>query len=253
MLDRPEEYQSMAAVESNHWWFRTLHETCLMAICAESSGMDLRILDAGCGTGGLMAYLKAHGYKNVSGFDLADVAVQKCLSDGLDVWQQDITKLEAFPAKIRFDVIVANDILCYLSNSELAIFFKHIHELLSVEGILIVNVPAFHAFSGMHDLAVGIKQRFTLTDFDKFINEKKYKIIRAKYWPFLLSPLIYSTRLSQRINLKIKKNKKIQSDVKMFHQFINKILLNICKFEQKYLTRFIPFGSSLFFTVRKTK
>ena len=51
----PAEYALMDAVEDRMWWYRALHARLLDALA------DVRgdVLDAGCGTGGLLARLSA--------------------------------------------------------------------------------------------------------------------------------------------------------------------------------------------------
>lgn len=251
MLERPEEYEIMATAEANHWWYRTLHESCLRAIKQWKTTNNIKILDAGCGTGGLMIYLSEQGYKDTAGFDLSEIAVEKCVQQHLNVWQQDIKELVDIPTEDRFDVIICNDILCYLTDIELKLFFENIVLLLNEQGIILINVPALRAFSGLHDLAVGIKQRFTRKDFSKYINGKQLQILNTRYWPFLLSPIIYIIRAYQRIKLRAVKINKVESDIKPSHWLINSMLLKICQFEIKYLPTWLPFGSSLFVTIQK--
>ena len=251
MLERPEEYEIMATAEANHWWYRALHELCLRAVKKWQNDKNIKILDAGCGTGGLMMYLTNHGYKNIVGFDLSDIAVAKCIVQELNVWQQDIRTIPSAALKTEFDAIICNDILCYLSERELTDFFQNCFSLLCQKGIIIINVPALAVFSGTHDLAVGIKQRFSRSDYKKYIDSDQYEILTSRYWPFFLAPIIYTTRLLQRIKLRFFKFKKIESDIKIPSEIINYFLLKICKFEIKYLAQKAPFGSSLFLIIQK--
>lgn len=62
MLDRHEEYDRMAECEQKLWWYRALHERTVEAIRQRFGQQPLRILDAGCGTGGLMMYLREQGF-----------------------------------------------------------------------------------------------------------------------------------------------------------------------------------------------
>ncbi|HEY3172044.1 MAG TPA: class I SAM-dependent methyltransferase, partial [Thermoanaerobaculia bacterium] len=61
----PGEYAAMFAVEDRHWWYvgvRREVERSLEAV--RPRGTDrLRILDAGCGTGGLLANLATPAWK----------------------------------------------------------------------------------------------------------------------------------------------------------------------------------------------
>jgi 2-polyprenyl-3-methyl-5-hydroxy-6-metoxy-1,4-benzoquinol methylase len=85
LLDRTEEYEKMAKVEKSHWLCRTLHNLVLDFIRRYRQNRDIVILDAGCGTGGLMHFLRGCGYRNLKGVDVSNVAVKWCHRRNLDV------------------------------------------------------------------------------------------------------------------------------------------------------------------------
>lgn len=76
MIDNEEEYRRMFEVEQKLWWYGRLHRMVLKNIRQQFEDRQIRILDAACGTGGLLSYLHAKGYKNCSGFDASAHAVK---------------------------------------------------------------------------------------------------------------------------------------------------------------------------------
>jgi SAM-dependent methyltransferase len=48
------EYKRMAAVEDTMWWYRALHARLIDRLDQLSLAVGARVLDAGCGTGGLL-------------------------------------------------------------------------------------------------------------------------------------------------------------------------------------------------------
>lgn len=54
----PAEYARMRAAEDTHWWYAGLHEILLRHLPALPP--EARVLDAGCGTGGVLARLAHH-------------------------------------------------------------------------------------------------------------------------------------------------------------------------------------------------
>ena len=251
MLDRPDEYRLMALVEGTHWWYQSLHMKCLEVLSRNCSAPDIKILDAGCGTGGLMTFLKGRGYLHIEGFDLSETGIKHCLNRGLHVWQQDLKALNVGSNKKKYDAIFSCDTLYFLSEKECCIFFDNCHELLNEGGVLTVNIPALQAFSGTHDIAVGIRQRFSRKEILNVFDSNKYEIVQNEYWPFILSPLIYLARLFQRVQLQARLVSKIQSDVKSPTKWINCLFFILCRFEQKYIASIAPFGSSIFLVLRK--
>lgn len=117
-------------------------------------------------------------------------------------------------------------------------------------GILICNLPALGAFSGIHDLAVGIKRRFTISDISILVETVNLEIIQQFYWPILLSPVIFFVRFIQRVKLYFNPGGIIQSDLDVPHSILNRWLEKICIWDIEHLL-YRPFGSSLLTVLRK--
>jgi 2-polyprenyl-3-methyl-5-hydroxy-6-metoxy-1,4-benzoquinol methylase len=250
MLNNPEEYKRMAAVEKDHWWYRLLHERVLGVLNTSSPLRgtppilrgELKILDAGCGTGGLLIKLQEAGYINILGTDISEHALKICTERGLNVMQSDVRELPQKLSGQTFDVIICNDVLCYFTMEEIPPIIEGFKSLLKPGGLLIMNNPAHAAFSGSHDKAVGIVTRFNPKALAEIIMNYELLIMNSTQWPFLLSPLVYLVRKLQ---------KKTQSDIDMPAQWLNSLLYSICKLEMKLFKR-APFGSSVFIVARKS-
>ncbi len=113
MLDRRKEYMKMAEVETNHWWYTNLQQLVLDAIQKNNNGLNDVIIDAGCGTGGLLLFLKDKKYSNVMGFDLSLHGVDICKTRSLNVVQHDLNKISELYPQNHADIIISNDTLCY--------------------------------------------------------------------------------------------------------------------------------------------
>src|SRR3954454_9543006 len=79
------EYLVMAAVEGHHWWYGGMRAiTASMLDRAYAGRRDLHILDAGCGSGGNLNFMRR--YCCVIGIDLSPEALsrgRKSLQSGL--------------------------------------------------------------------------------------------------------------------------------------------------------------------------
>ncbi|OGP76000.1 MAG: hypothetical protein A2W09_06695 [Deltaproteobacteria bacterium RBG_16_50_11] len=246
----PDEYEKMAKVEEALWWYRTLHQLVLDAIRRYRPGRDIAILDAGCGTGGLMHFLRSCGYWNLKGVDLSNVAVEWCHRRNLDVQQGNLTDFAGLYAEESADVIVSNDTLYFFQEREQENVVGQFQRVLKPGGLLILNLPALNAFRGIHDISVGIKVRFSKADTRRLLKEGLFDVVRELYWPFLLSPVIYAVRLSQRIKMRWNPHFQIRSDINLPPERLNRIFLELSLFENRMLTR-RPFGSSLLLMGRK--
>lgn len=249
MLDRKDEYEKMARVEQEHWWYRALHHLVLDSILKNTSRTDIPILDAGCGTGGLMLFLRQKGYTRVKGFDLSPHAVEICRGRGLDVEQCDLRNMAARYPRTSANIIISNDTLCSLNGEERSSFMGQCFEVLRPGGLLFLNLPALEAFRGIHDLSVGIQHRFSRAALPSLIDPTMFHMIRVLYWPFLLSPVIYCVRLWQRMKMKLTRDYEVCSDIDLPHSWVNRVLEGLTRFENRRLPA-KPFGSSLYLVLK---
>ena len=253
MLSSKEEYRMMYEAEEKLWWYRILHEKILKEIQKKyAQNNEINILDAGCGTGGLMTFLINKGYRNIQGFDFSEDAVSFCKERKLNVQQVDLTNFDTEFPDIFFDVIINDDVLYQFEDAIIKKSIRNLEIKLKSNGILISNNNAFDIFFGTHDIAVGGKQRFIKSDFDSFLVGSKLQILKSSYWSLLLSPLILSVRLLQQFQLKLNllDRSKIKSDVNVPSDLVNNLLYKIVKLEEAIFNKGI-FGSSLFLVMLK--
>ncbi len=248
-----EENEKMFRLEGQLWWYRSLHERVESALHQHfGDRKDIDILDAGCGTGGLLDFLRQRGYTNLRGVDGAPDAVAFCHERKISVVQVDLNDLADFEPAIQYDAVICNDVFCYFADSELPRLLTNLSYRLKPNGILVSNNNAFNVFSGQHDVAVGSTRRFVLADFKQLLPKAGLQVGFATYWSFALSPLILMMRQWQRLQLKLgwRKQEDVQSDVYLPGAWLNETLYKLVRAEQKLFRR-TPFGSSLFMVVRK--
>jgi SAM-dependent methyltransferase len=248
MIESEQEYIKMNNVEQSHWWYKSLHYLVLKNITNISPDKKIKILDAGCGTGGLLAYLKHKGYANIGGFDISKDAVKFSNNKDLNVRELDLKEFK-YTSK-KYDVIISNDTMYFFDLQEQRKILNNFYNSLNDGGCVILNFPSFDIFSGIHDKAVGIKKRFTFELIAKIIDRDKFVVINKRYWPMTLSPVILLVRIFQKLELFINDNIEIKSDIKRPSRFINNILLHLVKFEVDNIPGKL-FSSSLFLVLKK--
>lgn len=250
VLERATEYQKMAEAESVLWWYRALHERVIAGL-KDSFGdrRDLAILDVGCGTGGTMQALRQAGYTKVRGIDLSEHAVRTCQERQLDAQLGDARHACSGISPHTLDAIVLNDIIYFLPLDAWPDIFSTYHQALRPGGIIIINAPALPAFRGIHDLAVGIDKRLRPIDLPRLFKTHEFTLERQRFWPVLLSPLIYTTRLGQRLKLALFRNVPVESDVAIPAPWLNHFLYKVTRLESKI--PWVPsWASSLFVILR---
>ncbi|MEA5138420.1 class I SAM-dependent DNA methyltransferase [Arcicella rigui] len=256
MLNSSEqEYKMMYEAEEKLWWYRVLHEKVLSEIQKKyANNLDINILDVGCGTGGLLSFLRKNAYKNIQGIDYSEAAIQFCKARNLDVQRLNIDNLNDLNTPKKFDVIVCNDVFYCLETEQMKSAFYNIFHLLKEDGIFISNNNAFDAFYGTHDLAVGGKRRFTIQSFRQYLPKDLFKITYHSYWTWVLAPLVFGIRFTQRIGMRFGwiDTDNIVSDVEVPSDFVNNFCYQLVKIEEKILRKGF-FGSSLFMVMKKEK
>src|SRR4051812_47687017 len=111
----------MAGVEDTMWYYLALHRHVERSLAAVLASKPARVLDAGCGTGGLLRRLRAaHPEWTLSGLDFSPLAVEFARErTGLEIAQGSVAALP-FPDG-AFDAIVSCDVLCQVAEPALAL------------------------------------------------------------------------------------------------------------------------------------
>src|SRR5215211_7764051 len=106
-----QEVEIMRAVEDAHWWFRALREQVLSVL--QSGGANFKLLDAGCGGGGMLARLRERfPAAALTGIDWSERALQLTeeRATGAELVRGSVDDLpfadEAFDVVLSLDVIV---------------------------------------------------------------------------------------------------------------------------------------------------
>ena len=248
-----EEFRMMFEAEEKLWWYRILHEKVLKEIEGKFAlNKDISIMDIGCGTGGLLAFLRKNNYSNLQGIDYSDNSIRFSKFRNLNVQKVNIDDVITVFTNQKFDVIICNDVFYCLCKCQISKALSSIDSLLKPEGIFLSNNNSFHIFYGTHDIAVGGKWRFTLKDFKEFTVNTSLKIQYHSYWTWILAPLVLLVRTFQQIQMKLGfiDTSKLVSDVSIPPDWLNEVFYKIVKIEEKLLKKGF-FGSSLFLKITK--
>ena len=99
--------------------------------------LNLRILDAGCATGGLLAALRKAGFKSIAGLDPSPRCAQACQALGFETYTGTIA---AIPAGMpRVDCVVLSHVLEHVLD--IPAFFDSVERLLLPGGYLYLETP----------------------------------------------------------------------------------------------------------------
>lgn len=230
----------MFAVEDRHWWYvgvRREVERWLEGLSSKNGGRP-RILDAGCGTGGLLANLQTDAWK--AGLEMSPHGIRLARSRGCAPLVQGTVSMLPF-SDGSFDVVVSIDVLCH-SGVEERQAVAEAARVLRPGGRLLLQVPAFDWLRGEHDAAVWTKRRYRRAEIAKLLEGAGLTARRCAYRNTLLFPLAAIARLAKRGR---RSGTGARSDVRPVPAPLNSLLSGVLALERG-LRLSLPFGLSVF-------
>ena len=99
---------------------------------------EASVLDLGCGEGKLLAFLVKEKQVHAQGIELSETAIQRCVAEGLSVFQQDIDTGLSEYGDSSFDYVILNQTLQQVKKPDFAL-----KEALRVGKRVIVGFPNF--------------------------------------------------------------------------------------------------------------
>jgi SAM-dependent methyltransferase len=241
-MDR-KEYEIMYLTEDTHWWYRGMARITRKLIeefCC--TGKRLRILDAGCGTGGSIGLLSSFG--QVFAFDLSPHALQFCLTRRMAVSRASVM---ALPFEDRsFDLVTSFDVL-YFKGIDDRVALRESARVLVPGGRMLIRVPAFDWLRGVHDVKVSTHHRYTLRELRDKMAETGLEPEFINYANMFLLPLVFLKRLSEKWLPPQK-----ESDLSINLGSLSTLLELSLSIESRLITKLsFPFGTSLIAVGRK--
>jgi len=191
-----DEYEIMFRVEDGHWWYHGLRGMLADNWRRYVGESAPRLLDAGCGTGAVLAMLK-HKSDSV-GVDFAYEALHFCRVRGLNcLGRASIVNLP-FGDGV-FDAAISCDVLCHQSIPDKQATVAELARVVRPGGLLFLNLPAYQWLLSSHDTHVLTNKRFSRRETVTMLHQAGCDTLRCTYWNTLLFPPVLLTRLWRKI------------------------------------------------------
>lgn len=243
----PEEYSSIYHLEQQHWWYLGMQDIALALLDAYLPRKEgLAILDAGCGTGGMLLTLARYG--RAYGVDYAPQALRYCRERRLDrALQASVTHLPF--ANASFDLLTSFDVLYHLGVADDTEALREFFRVLRPGGYLLLRLPALEFLRSAHDAAVHTRHRYTRREVGSKVAKAGFRTVRLTYGNTLLFPVAAALRLAQRLT---GRGQQRISDVREMPALTNALLRAPLALEARMLLNFdLPLGLSVLCLARK--
>jgi SAM-dependent methyltransferase len=192
-----EQYAIMARQEERHWWYTGMRRVALAVLDGELNGRrGLRILDAGCGTGGTTRALRRYG--EVFGIDLAWEGLEPARERGLQHLAR--ATIERLPfASSSFDAVTSFEVVYHLGVDNDIRAFEEIRRVLKAGGVFLLRVPAHDWLRGEHDRLVHTRHRYAPDEVRGKLETAGFHVAQLTWANSLLFPPAVAKRLLERV------------------------------------------------------
>jgi SAM-dependent methyltransferase len=245
----PVEYEVMYHREESYWWYVGLRDLVLPAIAGPDRGRDdLRMLDAGCGTGKL---LESCGLTHAYGLEPSTEAFRFLRRRALP----NLTQGSAGRMPYRdgaFDVVVSTDAICCVDAPGDLQALREIARVLRPGGLAVLNLPAFESLRAHHDAAVHTRQRYTRRGLRAMLAAAGLEGLTLTYRNTFFFPIAALRRVVQR--WRSPSPERPESDLKPLPAVVDRLLLLPLLVENRLIRAGVnlPFGLSVYCVARKS-
>jgi SAM-dependent methyltransferase len=244
----PAEYDYLFELEDSLWWFvgmRRIVGNLLTEHVKQNGDGTLKVLDAGCGTGGQLRQLE--GWGQVTAFDFYPRAA--AMSSSRRPGRVAVASIDAIPFQdASFDLVTALDVVCQLPMPQDDAALRELARVLKPGGTLVVRVPALQMLYGSHDRTLHTFHRYTTGEMVEKMRKAGLRPVRSTYANTLLFPVALVRRLLSRLTSK----PPTESDVRGVPGPLNLALKAVLYIESEILKRTsLPVGLSVIALARK--
>jgi SAM-dependent methyltransferase len=234
------EYERMHAVEDRMWWYRGLRALAaeLLVAALGQTGAAGPVLDAGCGTGGMLAKLGPEVRERPTlGIEYDPGAVALAVAKtGRPIVVGSVTGMPLGDAVLS--AYLSLDVLCHAAVDPAAAL-DEARRCLAPGAIAVFNLPAYRWLLSAHDRRVHNARRFTRGQAQALLTAHGFRVLKSTYWNTLLFPLMLLHRLIESDDA--------ESDVRDFSRWQDGLFSAALGLERAAIRRGIhlPFGGSL--------
>ncbi len=210
-------YRQFRDLEKDHWWFqgrRAIFFTLLdRHFAAARNGLAAheqptekiahapdapKILDLGCGLGGMLPNLSRYGH--VIGFDVSLESLAHCQERGFAAMALGDGYCLPFHDG-AVDLVTLFDTVEHIDDDRAV--FRESFRVTKPGGLIMVTVPAYQLLFSDNDVVAHHKRRYTAGDLKRKLREAGYTPIKTSYYNTILFPVIAPLVLLKKAKMKL--------------------------------------------------
>jgi SAM-dependent methyltransferase len=241
-----EEYRKLFELEDHLWWFKGMRDISLALLKRFiTDSHRLAVLDAGCGTGGMLQHLRELGAP--VGIDISTDALHFAGRRKDQLLANASVSHIPFPDG-TFELVTSFDVVYHRAVADDAKALAEMARVLRPGGTLLIRVPAYDWLRSRHDEAVHTRQRYRK-------RELKEKLENAGFHPLYMTHtncLLFPIAVTKRLMEKVLTPETQDSEVEPMAEPWNGLLYSVLRLEA-FVLRYgkLPFGLSLVALARR--
>src|SRR4051794_26907337 len=190
--------QATARAERDHFWFKGFRRFMAPLVAQAVGGQaSARILDAGCGTGHNLTWLRTYGH--AVGIDLTWTGLGLARSRGERAIAQATAANLPF-SDHAFDVVTSFDVIYALEDAVEAAAIGEMFLVLRPGGFLVLNAAAMDVLKGNHSVLANEVRRYSRASLTDRLTKAGFAVRRMSYTNATILPIVAAVRVLQRIS-----------------------------------------------------
>jgi ubiquinone/menaquinone biosynthesis C-methylase UbiE len=245
----PQIYDLVDTLADTYWRYMARHEAfASLWQRYRRPQTQYKVLDVGCGTGGLLAYLAKQAPMLPVGIDLFAGTLPYCRRRGIDA--VNVADATALPFQdATFDFVVTQDVIEHVEDDRAAL--REIYRVCAPSGLVLVLVPAFQFLWSARDVQLNHYRRYTTHDMAQMVEAIGFNVLHRTYTDLWLLPLLWAAIMTAPRTADGLAD--LASDAAPGQiWWVNSVLLAVSRIESVFANYLgLPFGVSAIILARK--
>jgi SAM-dependent methyltransferase len=241
-------YEILDAVPETYWRYVARHQLFLNLWERHREQLSVyRVLDVGCGSGGLLSYLAKRAAVIPIGVDMFLHTLSFCRRRGIDALGAADARALPFGSD-RFDFVIAQDVVEHVPDDSAVL--AELCRVCAPGGLVLILAPAFDSLWSTRDVRLHHHRRYTLNQLSHRVQEAGFDLVRRTYIDMFLLPLLWvAIFFAPRTPGGVAD---ISADAPGSYGLLNQALLAISRLEAAVVRHVdLPFGVSAVVLARK--